>query len=206
MGERRPEGTPYGEGAGDRGDIFRGWRWGWLMALQPTVITRHAMETIGPNDTSYRVASDFGYLAELCRTFPVSFVSVPGCIKHELADGRPLSEGHLVTGRTAATFHEDVLRFQEVLFFDRAPDDPDLAALRGFRQTLVAQAALRLGERELALRHLRQAVKSYPGADTEALLWLARIVHHGAAASLVYRGLVRGAAVAGKLRRAVGLR
>ncbi len=200
------ERTPYRDVFHYRGDIFRQWRWGWLMAMQPTVITRHAMHAVAPFDTSYRVASDFGYLAELCRRFRVHFVSAPGCIKHELADGkRELSEDHLVTGRSAVRFHEDVLRFHEELFCKEAPDNPELRALAGFRHVLVARAALRLGDCDVALAHLDAAAKTYPGADTTALRLLARAVRPGKIASLVYRGSLAGAAIAGRVRRAAGI-
>ncbi len=201
------EGTAYADAFHYHGNLFRGWRWGWLMAMQPTVITRHAMQEVGPNDTSYRVACDFGYLAELCRRFPMNMVSVPGCIKHELAEGkRPIAEGHLVTGRMATRFHQDVLRFHEELFWRVDPEDPEIAAIRGFRQTLVASAALKQGLRDVALRHLEEAVHTYPGTDTTAMLWLVRSVPDARLASLAYRGSLRGAALASRLRRAVAAR
>lgn len=183
-----------------RGRIFRGWRWGWLMAMQPTVITRRAMETVGPIDTSYPVANDFGYLASLCRHFTMNFLSLPGCIKHELGEAkRPLREGHLVTGRTATRFHVDVLRFHEELFLRDDPDDPELLALLGFRHALVARAALGQGLRDMALVHLREAARTYPGADTFAMLALARALPDARLASMVYRGSTKAAAVARRL-------
>jgi hypothetical protein len=162
------------------------------------------MEKVGPIDTSYPVASDFGWLANVSRLFEVSFISAPGCIKYEYSDAvrRPLTEAHLVTGRTATQFHQDVLRFHEELFWKAAPNDPELAALRGFRQSLVARAALQQGLRDLALRNLEQAARTYPGRDTSALLWLAR-VPQDRLASLVYRGSVAGASFAGRVRRVV---
>ena len=202
---RALEGTPYADGAFHyRGEIFSGWRWGWLLAMQPTVVTRQAMDLVGPNDHSYRVACDFGWLAELCRRFPMNFVSVPGCIKHELAEGgRALSEGHLVTGPSSVRFHQDVLRFHEELFWKRAPDDPDLRALRGFRQSLVGAAALARGDREIARAMLQEAVHTYPGADTAAMLWLARVAPRDLVASLVFRGSTRGAAAAERVWRLI---
>ena len=199
-------GTPYDDDAFHyRGNIFQKWRWGWLMAMQPTVITRHAMDTVGPNDTSYRVACDFGFLAELCRAFTVHLVSVPGCIKHELAaDKQALSEDHLVTGPSAVRFHEDVLRFMQELFAADAPEDPEISALVGFRHALVARAALRAGNRDVAIAHLKKAAKTYGGVETEAMLLLARAVPSDKLASLLYRGSLAGARVADKLRRGVG--
>jgi glycosyltransferase involved in cell wall biosynthesis len=185
-----------------RGRIYDQWRWGWLMSLGATVITRHAMETVGPNDTTYVVASDFGYLAALCRAFPVNFLSAPGCIKHEFARPRrrPAAD-HLVTGgRTATRFHQDVLRFHEELFWTARPDDPELSALRGFRQSLVAQAALRSGAREIAVANLEQASRTYPGPDTSSMLRLARSIPQATLASLAYRGSLWSARVAARLR------
>jgi glycosyltransferase involved in cell wall biosynthesis len=197
--------TPYRDARLYRGHVFPHWRWGWLMALQPTVITRRALEAVGPIDTSYRVASDFGWLAKLCRLFPAHFISAPGAIKHEYGDDgrRSLQEGHLVTGRTATQFHLDVLHFHEALFWKQAPDDPELSALRGFRQTLVARAALAQGKRDVALEHLEQAVHTYPGVDTTAL-WLMARMPRASVASLAYRGAQAGVDFAGRVRRAVG--
>jgi glycosyltransferase involved in cell wall biosynthesis len=156
-----------------RGDIFERWRWGWLMALQPTVLTRRALEAVGPFDTTIPVASDFSWLALLCKRFTANFFSIPGCIKHELAHGgRPLAEDHLVTGKTAVRFHQDVLRLHEELFWNEHPGDPELAALRGFRQYLVAQAAARDGQRDVALEHLRASRATYRAGDARALRWL----------------------------------
>jgi glycosyltransferase involved in cell wall biosynthesis len=198
------ERTPYGPGLHYRGHVFRHWRWGWLTALQPTVVTRHAADTVGPMDTRYAVASDFGWLATLCRHFELHFFSVPGAIKHEFGSGkRALAEAHLVTGRTATRFHEDVLRFHEELFWRENPDDRELSALRGFRQTLVARAALAAGARARARELLEDAVRTYPGPDTRALLWLARYAPKDRIAAMVYEGAFFGAVLAGRIRRRV---
>lgn len=196
--------TPFEGAFHYRGELFQKWRWGWLMALQPTVITRRVLEAVGPIDGSYPVASDFGWLAQLCRRFPAHFFSAPGAIKFEYGDGKKgtLHEAHLVTGRTATQFHQDVLRFHEELFWKDHPEDPELSALRGFRQSLVARAALTQGQRGVALRALEQAAHSYPGVDTSALLWLARLPQDRVA-SLVYRGSQAGARLAGRVRRVV---
>lgn len=195
-------GGPYEDARRYRGDLFQMWRWGWLMAMQPTVITRHALERVGPIDASYPVANDFGWLAGLCRLFPTNFISAPGCIKYEYGDAvkRPLVEAHLVTGGTATQFHLDVLHFHEDLFWKAAQDEPELSALRGFRQALVGRAALLQGRRSIARAHLEQAVRTYPGPDTYALLWVAR-VPQDRVASFVYRGSQAGARLAGRVRR-----
>jgi hypothetical protein len=199
--------TPYAGARLYRGDLFQKWRWGWLMSIITVVISRHALEAVGPMDESYPVANDFTWLATLCRRFPANFVSAPGAVKYEYADDaqRHLDQAHLVTGSTATQFHLDVLRAHESLFWSDAPSDPELSALRGFRQSLVARAALRSGQRALARSHLEQAVRTYPGPDTSALLWLARLPQD-ALAGMVYRGSMAGARLASKVRRAVEAR
>lgn len=167
------ERAPYTDVYHYRGDVFRSWRWGWLMALQPTVITRRALEAVGPFDVTVPVANDFSWLAGLCRRFTANYLSLPGCIKHELAGGgAALAEGHLATGKTAVQFHRDVLRLHEELFWRAAPDDPELCALRGFRQYLVAQAAAKQGLRGVALEHLRACRRAYPAWEAAELRWL----------------------------------
>ncbi len=184
------------------GRIFQGWRWGWLMAMQPTVITRHAMETLGPQDTNSPAASDFGYLAALCREFPMNMLSIPGCIKHEYGIGKKrIAEDHIVTGRAAVRFHREVLRYLDLFYLSAAPDDPELMALRAFRQFLVGKAALSKGERDVALANLSSAARHYPGTDVAALLWLARLIPSGALAALAYRAGLDAAAIPERIRR-----
>jgi glycosyltransferase involved in cell wall biosynthesis len=163
----------YGEVYHYQGDIFDRWRWGWLMALQPTVITRRALEVVGPFDPSIPVANDFSWLALLCKRFPAHYLSLPGAIKYELGhDGQALAEGHLATGKTAVQFHQDVLRLHEELFWNQNRNDPELIALRGFRQFLVAQAAARLGQRDVALANLAASRHTYPAWEARELRFL----------------------------------
>ncbi len=170
------ESTGYRDVFHYRGDVFNHWRWGWLMALQPTVLTRHALETIGPFDTSIPVANDFSWLASLCKHFTANYFSMPGCIKYELGvGGAPLGEGHLVTGKSAVQFHRDVLRLHEELFWNAAKEDPELTGLRGFRQFLVAQAAVKLGMRDVALEHLRASKDTYPALEARELRWIVEL-------------------------------
>src|SRR2546430_6086435 len=88
-------------------------RFGFLFALQPTVITRRAREAVGLFDARYRIGADYSYLANLCRRFNANFFPLPMAIKHEYArDGTQLSEGHLSTGSTRFEFERD-LRSEE---------------------------------------------------------------------------------------------
>jgi len=186
-----------------RGDVFDAWRWGWLTALQPTVLTRELFERAGLFDESYRIASDFPWLANLCRLAPLNLLSVPGCYKHELASGgeRP-AESHLVTGTHAVRFHEDVLRATLELFADAAVDDPELQAIVGFRHYLAGHWALIKGQRRRALEHLEQAIETYGGADVEAALWLARLPPD-AVAGPMYRASLAAVRLPHRVRAAV---
>lgn len=178
----------HGDARHYRGDIFESWRWGWLMALQPTVITRAALDAVGPFDEGIPIANDFAWLALLCRRFPANFLSLPGAVKHELGgQGRELAEGHLATGKTAVQFHEDVLALHEQLFWREHPGDPELTALRGFRQFLVAQAAAQRGDRERALRRLAECERAYPAWEARELRLLLGLAFTPAAARRAYR-------------------
>lgn len=177
------EKTPYRDVFEYRGQLWSKWRWGFLMALQPTVLTRAAAEAVGPFDVSYPIASDFGYLAKLCRLYPANMLSVPGCIKHDYAQrGRPLAEDHLATGRTALQFAKDLLRWHEELFWAERRDDPELTRLRGLCQLYAARIALRDGKTREAATHLAEAVQVLPGRTGSWLLLVARMLPEGRAA------------------------
>jgi hypothetical protein len=183
---REAVGEPVWKGARHyRGKIFESSRYGWLTALQPTVLTRTALATVGRFDERYKVASDFTFLGRLFKAFPMNFFTVLGCLKHEYGvGGKAIGEGHLVTGNSAMTFHADVLRGFEELYLPS--DDAELHALRGFRQSLAAKAALRRGERAQAQEWLESASRTYPGFDTSALLMLARAELEPRASAAIY--------------------
>lgn len=183
--------TPYRDVLRYRGRVFDYMRFGFLFALQPTVITRRAREAVGLFDPRYRIGADYSYLADLCRRFDANFLSLPMAIKHEHAgDGAPLSEGHLSTGPSRFEFERDLLhQFDEL--FGAGPDaSGEITALRRARQLVVARAALGQGKRGEALRYLREA--------KHALWWLVRFSPTPAIAHRVYLGLLRAKALAGR--------
>ncbi len=170
------ENTPYSGALHYRGDIFRGWRWEFLMSMQSTVLTRAALERVGMPDAKYKVASDYAWLALLCRAFGANMVNAPGTIKHEYAASKAhLAEAHLVTGKTALRFHEDMLQIFEDLFWRDGPADPELCGIRAYRHFKIAEVLLAGGERAAALVHLDEAVRGYRGLDARAARWLARL-------------------------------
>ncbi len=198
-------GTPHRGAMHYRGNIFDAWRWGWLMALTPTVFSRAAVDDIGPFDLRYRVGNDFIYMATLCRRHTTNMLALPGCIKHEYGGGRrPLAEDHLVTGSTAVEFHLDVLRQIEALYCaDGATADPELEALRGFRQFLAGRAALLKGQHDVASKYLELASHTYPPARSSPLLWLTRVVPHGPSSSALLRTAIVVERLPGRARRAL---
>lgn len=181
------EKTPYRHVHHYRGDLFSKWRWGFLMALQSTVLTRAAAAAVGPFDESYPIASDFGYLATLCRVAAANMVSAPSCIKHDYAElRRPLVEDHLATGKMALQFAKDLLRWHEELFWSRHPEDPELTRLRALCQLYVARVALRDGRAREAAAQLAQASAVLPGRTAASLLVVAKVMPEGVAGRRAY--------------------
>ena len=173
------QGTPYLDGAFHyRGHIFEGWRWGWIMAAQNTIVSRTVLDSIGLlEDQKYPIASDFPWLARACQRYEAHMVSAPSCIKHEHGiGGARMGEEHLATGRTKRQFAKDLLRAHEELFWNAHREDPELTALRGYCQLFLARTALAQGDRPEALAALREAAKSYPGWEARALLQILRAV------------------------------
>jgi glycosyltransferase involved in cell wall biosynthesis len=203
------EKTPYAEGALHyRGNIFPGWRWEFLMSMQSTVLTRAALERVGLPDRRYRVTSDYDWLARLCKAFTTNMVNVPGTIKHEYGQGKAeLTEGHLVTGKTAVQFHKDMIGIFEELYLKDAPDDAELQGIRAYRRLRLAEAMLLAGQRGPAIEQLDEAVRHYRGLDAQSMRWLARLLPHdrlpGAAYKLSRRAAALPAGVVRRLRRAV---
>src|SRR5262249_39360541 len=139
-----------------QGPVFEHMRFGFLFALQPTVITRRAREAVGLFDARYRIGADYSYLALLCRRFRANFLSLPMAIKHERASaGARLNEGPPSTGPTRFQFERDLLHQFEEMYGGRP--DPEIAALRRARQLVVARAALGQGNRREALRYFGEA-------------------------------------------------
>ena len=184
--------TPYHGVRLYRGRVFEHMRFGFLFALQPTVITRRARQAVGLFDSRYRIGADYSYLADLCRRFRANFVSIPMAIKHDrAADGTRLVESHLSTGSTRFEFERDLLCQFDELF--GSPGDPEIAALRRARQLVVARAALGQGNRAEALRYSAEA--------KHGLWWLVRFTPTPAAAHRIYLGLQRAGALVRKFRQ-----
>jgi hypothetical protein len=192
--------TPYRDARLYRGRVFEHMRFGFLFALQPTVITRRAREAVGLFDPRYRIGADYSYLANLCRRFNANFFPLPMAIKHEYArDGTQLNEGHLSTGSTRFEFERDLLHQFEELFGGERSEDPEIIALRGARQLVVGRAALGQGNRAEALRYFGEAKRGQGPSLAAALWWLVRITPTAAVAHRIYTGLRRAKALGWEL-------
>ena len=205
------EKTPYADALHYRGNIFRGWRWEFLMSMQSTVLTRAALERVGMPDAKYKVASDYAWLALLCQAFTTNMVNAPGTIKHEYAAGKKrLAEGHLVTGKTALRFHQDMLQIFEDLFWKDAPGDPELCG-HPCLQALQDRRGAALAGRAAALRSStsKRPRRAIAGSTRRRLLWLARLVPQDQLAGRAFvasrRAVRLPAGVARRIRRATAL-
>jgi len=194
--------TPYRDARLYRGRVFEHMRFGFLFALQPTVITRRAREAVGLFDPRYRIGADYSYLANLCRRFKANFFPLPMAIKHEYArDGTQLNEGHLSTGSTRFEFERDLLHQFEELFGGEQGEHPEIVALRRARQLVVGRAALGQGNRAEALRYFAGAKEGRSATLAGALWWLVRITPTAAAAHRIQSGLQRARVLGGKILR-----
>jgi hypothetical protein len=194
--------TPYEDVFHYRGRIFDHIRFGFLMCLQPTVLRRQACEAVGFFDTSYYGASDYGFTIELCRRYPANYLSIPACIKHELAaDGSLLAEDHVATGKTGLVCLQDMLRFLEHYWHDRL-DEPEVAAQRGLRELHIAMVALDRNQRGVALENLKAAYRHNPRLRrARNLYWTLSLLPGERFACQVHNAFSRAAAVAGRLRQ-----
>src|SRR5882762_251911 len=192
--------TPYRDARLYRGRVFEHMRFGFLFALQPTMVTRRAREAVGLFDPRYRIGADYSYLANLCRRFNANFLSLPMAIKHEYArDGTQLNEGHLSTGSTRFEFERDLLHQFEELFGGERSEDSEIIALRRARQLVVGRAALGQGNRAEALRYFGEAKRGQGPSPAAALWWLVRVAPTPAVAHRIYTGLRRAGALGWKL-------
>jgi glycosyltransferase involved in cell wall biosynthesis len=194
--------TPYEDVFHYQGRIFEHLRFGFLMCLQPTVLRREAREAVGFFDPRYYGASDYGFAIELCRRFPANYLSLPACIKHELAaDGSLLAEDHVATGKTGLICLQDMLGCLEQYWAERL-DEPEVALQRGLLEQHVGRVALARGERALALRHLEAAWRHNPGLTRARNFYFAlRLLPGERLACDLLNGVSRASGLAARLAR-----
>lgn len=154
-----------------RGNIFNHMRWGYLAWLPTTVLTRHALETVGPFVTTCRNAADGRFLALLAKHFRANMIGFSCAVKYDTGLGASaLCEDHLATGKNAYLFSVNHLRFFDELYWSDRKGDRELSLIRSYRHLYAGRTALRAGLKSEALVHLRQASQPRP------LLWHAYVL------------------------------
>jgi hypothetical protein len=184
-----------------RGRIFEHMRWGYLGWLPVTVLTRHALETVGPFTTHTRSAADYRFLSLLARAFEANMIGVVSAVKHECAIGaKALQQDHLARGQGSYTFEVNKLSFFDELFWNDRRTDREIALLRCHYNHQVGRVALRHGRRADAARYLAAAARLERG------LWVAHLERMLAGAmpsdrtaGSFYRRVVRAVDVADRL-------
>lgn len=172
------------------GRIFDAMRWGYLNWLPITLLTRRALERIGPFTTHTRSAADYRFLSRLAQQFEAHMVAVPGAVKYDkAAPGQALVQGHLATGAASYRFEVNKLGFFDELFHGPAPEDAELARLRRHFCLATGHRALSLGRRREAIGWLRQACAREPILWTAwPMQWLARLVPFDRGSAKLYNG------------------
>jgi glycosyltransferase involved in cell wall biosynthesis len=157
-----------------RGHISEYMRYDFLITIAATVFRSTIFEVTGLPDPRWATGSDFHFLASLCRRFKANFISVPTYTKHEYAaDGALPILGHVVTGRSAMRFAQEWQIAWEDLFWKEGCQDLEVRRLRSLRLFWMARVALKAGQREVALSHLRSAKEGWPRfRGATALSWL----------------------------------
>jgi len=69
------------------GSIFEHMRFGYLNWLPVTVLTRAALDAVGPFTTHTRSAADYRFLCRLARAFPAHMIGIPSAVKYDRAAG-----------------------------------------------------------------------------------------------------------------------
>ena len=140
------------------GSIFGHMAYGYLNWLPITMLTRHAVDTVGKFATHTRSAADYHFLARVARAFRINMIAVPCATKHDRAPaGAVLQQGHLASGLGSYRFETNKLAFFDDLFMSANQVSEEVQTLRRFHSYGAARAALRDGLRSEAIRHLREA-------------------------------------------------
>jgi glycosyltransferase involved in cell wall biosynthesis len=146
-----------------KGNIFNYWRWGYMMTVWSTVLTRRAFDKVGVFDTLLKSANDFHFLTKLSREYPVNLLSFPGCIKHEVSDkGFPTTEEHLASGKNTLRFELSWLKQYDELFFQNNSGDRITKLIRARRLLWISHAALWEHQGKIALQYAEEALLSDP--------------------------------------------
>lgn len=157
-----------------RGDIFKHMRFDYMIAITASLIRRSVFETLGLPEARWAMASDFHYLARMCKTFKANYLSIPTFVKHEFAvDGALPAYGHIVTGKSALAFARQWQEAWDDLFWNEGQRNAEQRGMRGLKLYWLARVALNSGDRALTLQCLDETTQAVPRFWSARLLrWL----------------------------------
>lgn len=171
-----------------RGNIFEYWRWGYLMTVWSTVITREAFERVGGFYQRYSSSEDYFFLARLCSYYTANLLPFPGAIKHEFKeDGTTLNEPHLASGKNIFNFATNYLKMFDSVFYNNNPSDNELKKIRAYNQTYISEVALMVHDRKSAIEYSRAALDLFPGYfRAKLILYISKIIPNAVLVKIVY--------------------
>ncbi|OQW37432.1 MAG: hypothetical protein A4E19_13590 [Nitrospira sp. SG-bin1] len=175
------------------GNVYAHWRWGWMTCLQPTLVRRGVLDRVGLFNPKHGIPSDFMFLAECNKHFRSNMLSIPSCIKHELAGkGVKLGERHIGKGKSAFYVEQSIYNYLNDEFAPSQVAERELGRLLQQKALYLAHLAMRHGLRSDGLIYLRQAAGLSPvPLKVMGLKLLATLVPHAKICGLVYDGWLR---------------
>ena len=160
------------------GRIFDRLRFGYLMAMQNTVLTRTAYETVGLFDRDYRVVSDFGLMAKLCQEYRANYLSIDRTSStSSIRRAGSWARGILRAAPAHSTAPRRCSGGSSTSSGRKKPADPELCALRADRQFELGQLAFERGLYAEALQYFRQADGGIKGSRRAAFFkWMLTMI------------------------------
>ncbi len=170
------------------GNVFEHWRWGYLMTVWSTVMTRKAFDQIGGFLTRFNCAEDYSFLANLCKNNRVNFLPFPGAIKNELPpNGKLLKEEHLASGKNVFQYDKIFLLQFENVFLKNNPNNVELQKIKAHLQVFISEEALGMGQKSTAIEYAEAALESDPNLfKAKVIIYLLKFVKDVDIANTIY--------------------
>lgn len=176
-----------------RGYIFEHWRWGYIMTLWSTVITRESINHIGGFNTKHIRAGDYDFLSRLCKNYRINFLPFPGAIKNEyFGSGEKFKEEHLASGKNQVLFAITYVERFEDAFLKERPNDEELLKIKAQNLTYISEVALSNENQEVASHYARAALEIDPNIfRAKLILFLLKLLPNTKLPKIIYCILVR---------------
>lgn len=175
------------------GNVYTHWRWGFMTCLQPTMVRRTVLDRIGLFKPQYGIPSEYMFLAECNRYFSSNLLSIPSCIKHELAsEATELREHHVAKGKSAFYVEQSIYSYLKDEFVPAQGAEGELSRILQQKAAYLAHLATMHGLRSDSLEYLRQAASVRPVPLTvRGLRLLTTWVPHAKICGLIYDSWLR---------------